>query len=258
MADSKTNYADSEKVTLKDVRMDYADLWEPAPPMEDSKKDDKKNWRYRCTVIMDPDSEAYKDAKAAFTDAAKKLWGANAKNIVEGMGQQQRALRNGNKNMTSDGTIKENYAGKFYISASNKGQPLVLAAKAIDPATGKRLAPNQGGVLPEVSADGTAYIKNKEIDNPGYEIKAPYRGCRVNIKLWFVAQKAQPKSATTPGMPNQIYARFEIVQFNRDDDPFGPAKATAEGFGEGEDESEDDDLDVGDGTSGDDDDDIAF
>lgn len=256
MADkSNDNFFDSEVVTLRKVRMDFADIWEPAPPMEEGKKGDRKNWRYKIKVILgDRENEAYQEAKKAFNSAAKGMWGANAKNVLESMGQQQRGLRDGNKYLDNSGGIREEYKDQFFISASNANQPLVLGPKRVNQ-QGRLAKESEGGYLPEISADGVAYVKGQEIDNMPYEVVAPYRGCYVNIRLWFVAMKGTPKTAERAATPNQIFCRFDTVQYNSKGEAFGNARATQEGFGEGD---GDEDLEEGSVGSNAADDDLEF
>ncbi len=179
-------------VILKNVRLSYPDLWKPGKPMNDGDTP-----KYGAQFIFDKDSEAAAAAKAALTQAAQETFGANWQAIVGAMEKSKKCVRNGNDNLTKEGSIRDGYADKLYLVARNKSKPLVI---------GPRRGPD--GQFPVLTEDGGK----------------PYGGCYVNVKVDIKAMKAKDR------IPNQIYATLLTVQFVSDGEAFGAAPGTAEGF----------------------------
>lgn len=209
-----SNFASSKPVVLKGLRASWLDIFKPGEGMNGGAP------KYKFTGLMEPDSEALKIAKAAMLDAAKQLWGPNAENMIRSMAANSKALRNGNDKMADDGTVRPEYAGKFYISASNKAdkKPQVVAQQKFN------------GKFVNITEHGRGLVDGMDVtDQLGYPITVPYRGCYVNAKVEFVAGKSF-KGADGQIIPNQVFARIHAIQFVRDGDPFGSGPTSAEGF----------------------------
>ena len=95
-----SNFANSKSVVLKNVRLDFFDIFKPGAPMAEKDKGDPKKWKYKVKAIIEKDSEAATAAKAAMGEAARALWGDNAKNVVPMITANSKALRDGNGNIT--------------------------------------------------------------------------------------------------------------------------------------------------------------
>lgn len=223
-------FEESDSVILKDVRLDHFAAWKPEPSMEANKKDDRKYDKYKVKAIITRGSEADKAAQGALLQAARKMWGDNAPNVIKSLPTNQKALRNGDEYLRSDGSQRPEYQGNLFISASNKAQPAVVGPKKVD------------GKFVNISEDGRGYVDGVLLDPPPYKITAPYRGCYVNLKVKFVAGAAG-QMPSGEKVPNQVFAKIEAIQFLRDGDPFGAGKASAEGFDDEEvEEAEEGDL----------------
>ncbi len=208
------NFADSLPIVLKNVRLDYFDVFTAAEPQEEKDKANPKKWKFKVKAIIDPASDAANLAKAAMISAAKELWGDNHLNVIRALPANSKALRKGEDNLGTDGSIRAGYEGMLYISASNVMKPQVIGPL------------KHNGKFVNVTADARAFIEGVEISPPPYPIVAPYRGCYVNLKVQFVAGKADPQR----GMPNQVYCKLLAMQFVRDGEAFGNGPTTAEGF----------------------------
>lgn len=213
-----SNFASSKPVILKGLRAAWLDIFTPGEGMNGGAP------KFKFTGLMTPDSEAAKLAKSAILEAARGLWGTNAENMVRSMAANSKALRSGDDKMADDGTVRPEYAGMLYISASNKAdkKPQVVAPKM------------HNGKFVTLTADSRGFVDGIDVTNEvGYELKAPYRGCYVNAKMTFVAGKSF-KGSDGQIIPNQVFARIEAVQFARDGEAFGAGPTSAEGFGEEE------------------------
>ncbi len=206
-----SNFASSKSVILKNVTLDFFDVFSPGKPMND-----KGEPKYKVKVIIEPNSEAHQAARAGMTEAAINLWGDNAKTVVPAITNNSKALRDGNSNLDQNGAIRPEYKDKFFVSASNVTKPQCVAQRKHE---GKFITINQ---------DGSASIDGMRVDPP-YPITVPYRGCKVNVKVQFVAGKSF-KTKSGEQLPNQIYAKFEALQFVADGTPFGAGPTSAEGF----------------------------
>lgn len=211
-----SNFASSPSVILKGVRLDYFDVWEKGAPIAEKDKADPKKWKYKVKAIFAPDSEAGQIARKAFMEAATALWGPNAMQVVKAMSKNNKAVRNGDECLNTDGSLREEYKGMLIVSGSNTSKPACVGPKKVD------------NKFVDISADGKAYQNGMEMVPPPYPITAPYRGCYVNLKVQFIAGKAKGE------MPNQVYAKFEAIQFVKNGEAFGAGPATAEGFDEEE------------------------
>lgn len=226
-----SNFANSKSVVLKNVRLDFFDIFKPGAPMAEKDKADPKKWKFKCKAIIEKDSEAATAAKAAMGEAARALWGENAKSVVPLITANSKAVRDGNANIDTNGAIRPEYKDKLFISCSNASKPQVVGPQKVN------------GKFVTITEDGGAMIDGVTI-TPPYKITAPYRGCFVNLKVTMVAGKSF-KTNSGEVMPNQIYAKLEAIQFLRDGDAFGAGPTSAEGF--------DDEAVETSGASGDDD-----
>ena len=214
-----SNFASSQPVILKGLRAAWLDIFKPGEGMNGGAP------KFKFTGLMEPDSEALKIGKAAMLEAATKLWGpANAANMIRSMAANSRAIRDGNDKMSDDGTVRPEYENMFFISASNKAdkKPQIVTQKM------------HNGKFVTITEAGRGMVNGMDVtDELGYEVKAPYRGCYVNLKVTFVAGK-QFTGSNKEVIPNQVFAKIEAVQFAADGEAFGAGPTSAEGFGEEE------------------------
>lgn len=212
------NFENSESVVLKNVRLDYFDLFKPAPSQEPSKKDNRDHDRYRARAIFEKGTEAYSQAAKGLMEAATKMWGANAKTMLESIPANSKAVRNGNTNLDKAGNIRPEYADKFFIQASNKSQPQIVAQARHE------------GKWVSIGENGRGYVNGRDVtDALAFEIVKPFRGCYVDLKVTFVAGKAQTLQ-NGQKLPNQVYAQVEAVKFVKKGEAFGRGATSAEGF----------------------------
>lgn len=210
---SNDRFFDHGPVYLKDVRLDYNDLFVPKAPKDKPNQEPK----YRLKAIIYRGTDAEKVAKEAILAAAKKAWGDNAANVFRALGKNEKAVRNGDDYLDNNGAKRPEYDGNLFISASNKAKPAVVGPKKVN------------NKFVTIHADGQCSIEGVVQDPPPYKITVPYRGCRVNLKVTFVAMKGG-QMPSGEKVSNQVYAKIEAVQFLRDDAPFGAGAASAEGF----------------------------
>lgn len=210
-----SNFASSKSVILKNVRLQWADIFKPSSGEIQGKQTEPK---YKVVALFEHTSEAMTIGKKALLDAATALWGANAANVVANISSNSKALRNGNSKLQDDGSVRDEFKDMMFISCSNKQAPQIVAPKKFN---GKFVTITEGG---RGMVDGLDVT-----DQLGYVLKAPYRGCYVNLKVTFVAGKAF-KAQSGEQIPNQVYAKLEAVQFVRDGEPFGSGPTSAEGF----------------------------
>ena len=154
------------------------------------------------------------------------MWGANYAFVVDAMAKNNKSIRNGNGNLNTDGSIRPEYQDMLFVSGSNGAKPAVVGPQKFN------------GKFVDISADGRAFQNGIEMSPPPYQITAPYRGCYVNLKVQFIAGKAKDE------MPNQVYAKFEALQFVKNGEAFGSGPASAEGFDDEEMEPQDPDADM--------------
>lgn len=215
------NFENSASVILKNVRLDFFDLFTPGAPMAEKDKTDPKKWKYKVKAIIEAGSPALQVASAAMLDAATKLWGAaNAANVIRSITANSKAVRNGNDVLMQDGSVNPAYKDMYFVSASNASKPQVVGPKLFN------------GKFVIITPQGRGLVDGLDVtEQLGYDLKAPYRGCYVNVKMQFVAGKSfKPPSGEV--LPNQVFGRLEAVQFVRDGEAFGAGPTSAEGFGE--------------------------
>lgn len=241
-------FEESDEIVLKNVRLDYHDIYKPAPSMEERKKDDRKFDKYKVKAIIEMESDAHKAARAGMIAAAKKMWPDNYAAVLQSMATNNKALRKGDEYLKEDGSARTEYKGNMFISASNGhlNKPKVVGPKRVFVGpTGEYTTTDTGKLaFIDIAEDGSAWVNSRRLENPPYKITVPYRGCNVNLKVKFVSGKAG-KMDSGEAVPNQVFARILAVQFVKDNTAFGPAQSTADGFGD-EDVEDGEDL-FGDG-----------
>ncbi len=214
-----SNFASSKSVILKNVRLQWADIFTAKAGEVNGKATEPK---FKVVALFEPNSEAATAAKAGLLEAATALWGDNARNVVQNISQNSKAVRNGNSKINDDGSVREEFKDMFFISASNKTKPQIVGPK------------KHGGKFVTITEQGRGLVDGLDVTaDLGWPITVPYRGCYVNLKVQFVAGKAF-KAASGEMSPNQVYAKLEAVQFVRDGEAFGSGPTSAEGFGEEE------------------------
>lgn len=211
-----SNFANSESVILKRVRLDYFDVFQKGAPQDEKDKANPDKWAYKAKVIFPPDSEAAAAAKGALLAAARALWGDNAVQMVQSIPANSKAVRNGDHYLKSDGSSRPEYVGQLFVACANKKQkPQVVAQK------------KHNGKFVTITEDGRGLVDGIDVTHElGYPITVPYRGCYVNLKVQFTAGKADPSKQ----MPNQVFAKLEAIQFVSDGEAFGAGPTSAEGF----------------------------
>lgn len=205
-------------VILKGVRLSYPDLAQPGNPPPDAKPGTLG--KHGGQFIFDISSENEKVARAAFTDAAKEMFGENWQAIVSTMEKSKKCIRKGDENLTTDGAIRDGYAGKLYIVARNKVQPLLIGPVRIMP-KGTNDSEHSDGFGIVKGQSGSLVYQGATVDG-----KMLYGGCIVNVKVDIRAMKANPAKR----IPNQVYATLLTVQHAADGPSFGSARGTADGF----------------------------
>lgn len=212
-----SNFASSNAVVLKNVRLQWGDLFTPASGEINGQKTTPK---FKAIGLFAKDSEAMSVGRQALLDAATALWGANATNVVAQISSNSKAIRDGNGKISDDGSVRPEFKDMFFVSCSNKMAPQIVGPK------------KHNGKFVTITEAGRGMVNGIDVtDQLGYELKAPYRGCIVNLKVQFVAGKAF-KGSNGEMVPNQVYAKLEAVQFVGDGEAFGAGPTSAEGFGE--------------------------
>lgn len=190
----------AREIILKGVRLSFPDLFKPGEPPANSTN---KTPKYGGQFIFAPDSDAMKVVRAEFERVAQEKWGANWAAIVGAIEGSKKCVRDGNKNLAKDGTIRDGYAGNFYVVARNKAKPAVVDNRF-----------ENGQPVPLTEDSGR-----------------PYGGCYVNAKIEiYPMDKA--------GQGRSINASLLAVQFLRHGDAFSGGPGTADGFEDEGDEGE--------------------
>lgn len=212
-----SNFASSKPVILPNVRLQWADIYTAKAGEVNGKKTEPK---FKVVALFEPTSEAANIGKKGLLEAATALWGANATTVVQNISSNSKAIRNGNSKLNDDGSVRDEFKGMLFISASNKTKPQVVGPK------------KHNGKFVNVTEDGRGLVDGLDVTNElGWKVTTPYRGCYVNLKVSFVAGKAF-KAASGEMIPNQVYAKLEAIQFVRDGEAFGAGPTSAEGFGD--------------------------
>lgn len=194
-------------IILKGCRLSYPDLFERGNPPPDAKPGTLG--KYGGQFIYDIGSENERIAKEAFFAAAQETFGPNWQAIVSTMEKSKKCIRKGDENLTTDGAVRDGYAGKMYVVARNKTQPLLIGPVRTMPK----------GTNDSDHSDGFPIIRSEN----GSQL---YGGCIVNVKVDIRAMKAKPAER----IPNQVYATLLTVQHAADGPSFGSARGTADGF----------------------------
>ncbi len=112
------------QVTLRGVRLAFADIWQARPP-----KDGKGEAKFGATFILDPkkDKEAVKEIRAAIQKVAKEKWkqkGARIGALVES--DKQKFCWFEEDMVNDDGDEVPGFEGMFYIRTKSPIQPTLL------------------------------------------------------------------------------------------------------------------------------------
>lgn len=156
--------------------------------------------KYSLTVLMDPNSQGFKDFMAEAQKMAVDKWKEHTPNILQ-LIQTQRNLRcfgRGEESLTKAGATRNGYVGKIYLTASSDKDhaPVILRR-------------DENGVLKPV---------------PEYErmeaAKRIYGGCKVNavITPWL-----QDNAAGKAIRANLLY-----VEFAADGEPLGDSSVSVD------------------------------
>ena len=124
-----SNFASSKAVILKNVRLQWGDLFQAASGEINGKKTDPK---FKAVALFTKDSEATATARAALLAAATELWGANAQNVVANISSNSKAVRDGNSKIDDSGNVRPEFKDMLFISCSNKQRPQVIAQRLLD------------------------------------------------------------------------------------------------------------------------------
>jgi hypothetical protein len=208
-------------IILKNVRLSYPDIWKPSDPSTDDAGNPIPG-KFGAQGIFDGKGSAnYELATKALVEVATAKWGANALNVIRALAKDKKCVRNGNDNLDKSGAIRGGYDGKFYIVSRSKARPAIVAHKFLN---GKPVI---------IAEDGSAWQEGHQV-NPPFEIKTPYGGCFVNLKVDIYAMEGTGQKAR---QGKSINATLLAVQFVGDGESFGAAPGTPEGF---EDDGSDD------------------
>lgn len=207
------------RVTLKGVRLSFADIWRPKTlKREDGTESDPK---YSANFLIPKEGDLMGTYQGKSMPIMKALKTAKIDAIAKKLGADKAAelkIR-ANNYAVKDGDEEnyDGYAGQWFVSSNNSRKPVL---KGRD----KRDLTEADGIL--------------------------YSGCYVNaiVTLWY--QAAGTKNGNS--VPHAVYASLEAIQFVKDGDPFGAPGVDDDDF---EDLTDGDD-DIGDEDSGDDDDDM--
>lgn len=212
-----SNFAYGKSVFLQDVRLQWGDLYRPGDAMEEGGTP-----KFKVVGLFARDSSAASVAKQAMLEVAGELWGGNAQQVLVNITANSKAVRDGNAKIDDAGNVKPEFKDMLFVSAGNKSMPQIVAPR------------KHNGQFVFITEQGRGMAGGVDVtDQLGYKLVVPYRGCRVNLKVQFVAGKAF-LNAQKKQVPNQVFCRLEAVQFLRDDTAFGAGPTSAEGFGDEE------------------------
>lgn len=171
-------------VQIKKARGTWMHLFKPQTGKVDAKTGNVGDSKYNGNFIIDADSQAAKDIRAAMEEVAVAQWGDNGVKIMDKLGGDKRCLRDGDDMLDKEGNNRPEFEGKLYVVASNKTQPGIFH-KFKDPETGKARA--------LTTDDGTIY-----------------GGCYVNVQLDIYAM-----DKPADGIKG-VFATLRGVQFSAD------------------------------------------
>lgn len=170
----------SEIIKLQDVRLAFANLFEPKAMIGASGAEANKK-RFGCTLIIPPDHPAIAQIRARIEAAAVEKWKGNASGVLQEIIEKGRCCYSKSPKRNKKGEIYSGFEGMYSIAANRsetQGPPDVF------------------------DADKTPL---------GPKVGRPYNGCYVNgyIDIW-----ADDRYGT------RINATLVAVQFRRDGDAF--------------------------------------
>ena len=212
-----SNFAYGKSVFLQDIRLQWADIYRPGDAMEEGGTP-----KYKTVGLFTRDSSAASVARQAMLEVASELWGGNAQAVLVNITANSKAVRDGNAKIDDGGNVKPEFKDMLFVSAGNKSKPQIVAPR------------KHNGKFVYITEEGRGLVDGLDVtDALGYKLVVPYRGCRVNLKVQFVAGKAFVNQQKKQ-VPNQVFCRLEAIQFRADDTPFGAGPTSAEGFGDEE------------------------
>lgn len=159
---------DGGEVTLRGVRLSFADLWKPVSMKPEQPK------QFGATFLMLKGSDNEKAVRAKIIEVAKAKWGAKADevlDVIEGDTQLCCFIDGDHKKKKK----LDGYSGNWSLSAKNKRQPTVLMR------------------------DGTQASEGAQ--------GAPYSGCYVNAKVEIWAQDNENGKAIRCSLLGVVFSK---------------------------------------------------
>lgn len=147
---------------------------------------DKKDPKYRATVIFDINSESHQIAEKALIDAAFGQWKENYVNVVPTIERSKKFLRNGNFILRKDKSVYPEFAGKLCVAATSLKRPNLFDRD------GKTFLLESDGKL----YDGAYVMAIVDV----YARDKPGEGCSINAELRAM-QFVQDGDAFSGGPP---------------------------------------------------------
>jgi hypothetical protein len=203
------------EVLLKNVRLSFAALYEPAKDRKDKKTGELIKGKYKANFLIPKNTAEGKREMAkvrkACDEVKEKKWG----NKIPKLKPNQVCVRDG------DLEDYEGYEGMFYVSASNNDRPALITKHKDD--KGEWLPAPKGKLYSGCYVN--ALIRIWAQDDPDY-------GKRLNCSVEAV-QFAGKGEAFSGGGPVDTKEKFSEIEEDEGED-----------YGDyGEDEDEDDDID---------------
>jgi hypothetical protein len=174
-------------VVLNNVRLAFPDLFKVGNVIQGSDNEPK----FGASFIMEPGSEAFEMAQAAFIHVGAVKFGKNSAAIIAELSKDKKCLRRGDSNLDKEGNVRNGFAGNFYVVARNVLRPAVVGRA-------KEALQESDGIV--------------------------YGGCYVNAAVEIYAHESQK-------LGKRIDAKLLAVQFVGDGDGFNGTKPTADMFG---------------------------
>lgn len=202
MATTETKPKRLGVVTLKNVRLSFAHLFEPTASKEDGPL------KYRASFLMDPETPHGKaniklietELDKAFAVIFKDLPKAKADKLRDKLDDDRKCLRDGDDATNKQGDVYSGYEGMMYIGATNGRKPKVLR-------------------------------RDKSVIDSS-EAAEIYSGCYVNgvVSIWATDKDKHGGLGA--------FATLEIVQYLSKGEPFGAAELDEDDYLEAMDDEE--------------------
>lgn len=202
------------EVLLKDVRLSFADIYEPKERTDDD--GNVTGYQLSASLLVRKDDPQVEALKKVMKDAIEATWPGQDKKIPA----DRRCVRDGEPKDEDSGeryAKYEGYAGCFYVSA-NKG----LKATTREDAVAEVWAKNPVQILgPRKGPDGTFPILS-----PGHP-DFPYSGCYVDAIVRIYGYDGT-KAKGARKHPDRVNASLEAIKFKRHGDAFGSKPVDAQ------------------------------